>query len=53
MYESTTVVIAPKVAPQQDSTAVSNFMDRLVAKNPGQPEFRPDLLWPQGLHVAE
>ena len=39
MYESTTVVIAPQRAPEKSSTAVNDFMDRLVAKNPGEPEF--------------
>ena len=39
MYESTTVIITPQKALQKSSTAVNNFMDQLVAKNPGEPEF--------------
>ncbi len=39
MYESTTVVITPQKTRQKSSAAVDDFMNRLAAKNPGEPEF--------------
>jgi len=39
MYQSTTVVIAPREASPATSTAVSQFMDEVVARNPGEREF--------------
>ena len=39
MYQSTTVVIAPQKASPATSTAVSQFMEEVVAKNPGEREF--------------
>ena len=39
MYQSTTVVIAPRGASPATSTAVNEFMEEVVAKNPGEREF--------------
>ena len=39
MYQSTTVVIAPQKASPATSTAVSQFMEEVAAKNPGEREF--------------
>ena len=39
MYESTTVVTAPREASPDTSTAVNRFMEEVVAKNPGEREF--------------
>jgi glutamate dehydrogenase/leucine dehydrogenase len=39
MYQSTTVVRAPQQASRTTSTAVSQFMDEVVARNPQEREF--------------